>query len=111
MDILFERVEHRFVPVSQIRHLVPELRQLLSSSKGRKFLSNSVVNLMILMLEGDATIREMRLNMRCSESTIYRALAKLERIGFVEHTVDRQDTRRWTIGKKNFPILYCASRS
>lgn len=110
LDILFERVERRYVPKSQVKHLVPELRQLLSSAKGQKFLSNSVVSLIIVMMDGDATVRELKLSVHCSESTIYRALAKLARIGFVESTVDGENARRWTIGRKSFPILYCASR-
>jgi len=110
LDILFERIERRYVPMALVKHLVPELRQLLSSAKGQKFLTNSVVNLIMVMIEGDATAGELRLGMHCSESTIYRALAKLERIGFLEPAVDRQNPRRWTIARKSFPILYCASR-
>ena len=111
LDILFERVERRYIPISQVKHLIPELQQLLSSAKGQKFLSNSVVNLIISMMDGDATARELRLSVHCSESTIHRSLAELVRIGSVESTVDGENTRRWTIGRKSFPILYCASRA
>jgi len=111
LDILFERVDGRYLPISQLRHLIPELQQLLSSAKGAKFLTNSVVDLLLVFLVKDATVLDLRHNLQCSQSTIYRSLVKLERIGFVEPIPDKQNGKYWTIVKKNFPVLYRASRS
>jgi hypothetical protein len=111
LQILIQQMNERSVPVTRVKHLTDELQLILSASKGSRDLWNSVIDVLLVLLESDATIKDFKQRLPYNESTIYRALSRLEAVGFAESKKRETLARVWTINKERCPILYRASRS
>jgi hypothetical protein len=111
LNILLERVNDKAIPVSQLRHVTEELRLVLFATKGRSGLWASVIDVVLLLLKEDATIHVFRNQLPYNESTVYRALRRLELAGFATSMKSENSLGLvWTINKERCPVLYRASR-
>jgi hypothetical protein len=110
LDILLERIHHKSITIAELAHLVDELNILLRAVKGRNGVWGSVVDLVLILMRKDVTIRELRTELQYNESTIYRALTRLELAGFASR-MERDGLQHWTVNKVRCPVLYRASRS
>jgi hypothetical protein len=110
LDILLERIHHKSISVVELVHLVDELNILLRAIKGRNGVWGSVIDLILILMRKDVTIRELRTELQYNESTIYRALTRLELAGFATR-MDHDSLHQWTVNKVRCPVLYRASRS
>lgn len=110
LDTLVDRIDRRTIPLSELKHVIEELRILLQSAKGRKSVWGSVIDVALVLLKHDVTVRDLRLEVACNDSTIYRALSRLESVGFTKQLSTGESLGRWTINKERCPVLYHASR-
>jgi hypothetical protein len=84
LDIMLERINRKSVPVKELAHVTDELRRILAASKGKLSIWGSVIDVALVLLTSDAQIHDFKRQTRYNESTIYRALARLEAAGFAE---------------------------
>ncbi len=110
LDILLERIHHKSISVKELTHLTDELRILLRAVKGKNGVWGSVIEVAQILLERDATISDFRACLPFNESTLYRALSRLERSGFASHAKGESMARLWSINREKCPVLYRASR-
>ena len=110
LDILLERVNHKSISNVDLAHLIVELDLLLRAVKGLKGIWGSVVEVAMFLMKRDATIGDLRMNMKYNESTIYRALGRLEIAGVAARTKGQGMAGLWTINRERCPVLYRASR-
>jgi DNA-binding transcriptional ArsR family regulator len=109
LDILLERIHHKAISLTELAHLIEELEILLRAVKGRHGVWGSVIDIALQLLRKDVTIHDLISELSYNESTIYRALGRLELAGFA--TSNFQDgSRCWTINKSRCPVLYRARR-
>jgi len=111
LDILLERVHHKSISNVELAHLIDELNLLLRAVKGSNGVWGSVVDVALFVVKRDVTIRDLRTNMEYNESTIYRALGRLEMAGVIVRTKGQGMAGLWTINRETCPVLYRASRS
>lgn len=110
LDILLERVSHKSISVTELSHLIDELNILLRAVKGRTGVWGSVIDIALLLLKRDVTIRDLRAELPYNESTVYRALGRLESAGFALQLTDDDGLHRWTVNRDRCPVLHRASR-
>jgi len=108
LDILLQRVNRKAIPDIELRHVVGEIKLILLAAKGRDSVWRSVIDVVISMLEKDCTIRDLRTSLPYNESTIYRALNRLESAGVIRSSRGKGLARVWTIDEKKCPVLYRA---
>ena len=109
LDILLERVSHKSISLAELTHLVEELDVLLRAVKGRNGVWGSVVDIAIQLMRKDVSIHDLRFELPYNQSTIYRALGRLELAGFAA-SKSEDGFRRWTINRSRCPVLYHACR-
>jgi hypothetical protein len=110
LDMLLEQIGRKSIPLSELQHLVEELNQVLLASKGRRAIWGSVIDVILVLLKSDASIRDFRTQLPYAESTIYRALWRLESAGFAQARKGPELARVWTINSERCPVLFHASR-
>jgi hypothetical protein len=110
LNILLERVHRKSISDSELTHLVEELTSLFRAVKGKNGTWGSVLDVTIVLLNRDASIHEFCIELPYNESTIYRALRRLELAGFAAIDGRVDERTKWTIDKTRCPVLYRASR-
>lgn len=110
LDILLERIHHKSISLMELAHLTDELVILLRAIKGQTGVWGSVIDVVLQLLKEDVTVRDLRAELHYNESTIYRALTRLELAGFAVQRNDDFGSRRWTVNRDRCPVLYRASR-
>ena len=110
LDILLERVHNKSISLTELAHVTDELNILLRAVKGRSGVWGSVVDVALQLLRRDVTIRDLRAELHYNESTIYRALERLESVGFASQISDESGLHRWTVNSEMCPVLHRASR-
>lgn len=109
LDILLERIHHKSISVTELAHLIDELNILLRAVKGRNGVWGSVIDVALLLLRRDAAIGDFKAELRYNESTIYRALARLDLAGF-SCACATSGPKTWSISREKCPVLYRATR-
>jgi hypothetical protein len=92
LDILIERMTRKSVPIYELKHLTDELQCILSASKGKKMAWSSVIDVARLLMRADATVGDFRSQLSYNESTIYRALRRLQSAWFCPTSKRRDDS-------------------
>jgi hypothetical protein len=110
LDILLERIHHKSISIAELAHLIDELNLLLRAAKGRSGVWGSVIDVVLVLLRQDATITDLKNSTRYGESTLYRALSRLELVGFAIRMQGEGLGSRWTINGERCPVLFRASR-
>jgi len=110
LEILLERIHHKSISDRELTHLIDELDILMRAVKGKNGVWVSVIDIALFLLRRDATIGDLRAGLQFNESTLYRALSRLENAGFATILNSDEGHRRWTLNKDRCPILYRASR-
>jgi len=110
LDILLERTHRKSIAIAELAHVIEELSLLFRAVKGRNGAWASVIEVSLFLLKRDATVSDLKASLPFNESTLYRALSRLELAGFAAHMEGRDLGRVWTINKEKCPVLYRASR-
>jgi hypothetical protein len=110
LDIFFEQLMARGLPLYEARRVSTEIELLLKAVRGKKGTWASVVDVALQLLREDRTVHEMYLRLGCAESTIYRALRRLEQVGFATQMDSGRLNRPWTLNRTSFPILHRLTR-
>ncbi len=109
LDVLLERIHHKSISLAELEHLVEELEILLRAVKGKNGVWGSVIDVALQLLRRDVTICDLRSELPYNESTIYRALGRLELAGFATSS-SQEGSRNWTLNREKCPVLSRASR-
>ncbi|HZW85623.1 MAG TPA: hypothetical protein VFE91_06980 [Nitrososphaerales archaeon] len=110
LDILLERIHHKSISNAELSHLGEELNVLFRAVKGRRGAWDSVIDVALILLKRDTSVSAFRAELPYDESTIYRALARLESSGFATTTSSDDGLRRWTVDRNRCPVLHRATR-
>jgi hypothetical protein len=110
LDILLERINHKSIPIAELGHLNEELNILLRAMKGKTGVWRSVIDVSLILLRKDATARDLRAELPYNESTLYRALNRLEMAGFATVKESGDGSRIWTVNSDRCPVLHRARR-
>ncbi|HEV2139343.1 MAG TPA: hypothetical protein VGR53_10935 [Nitrososphaerales archaeon] len=110
LDILLERVHYKSISIVELAHLIDELDIMFRAVKGRNGVWGSVIDVAMFLLKRDATINDLRSSLRFNESTLYRALSRLELAGLAVPSKGDGLARLWTLNREKCPVLYRASR-
>jgi len=110
LDVLLERIHHRSISETELARLVDELNILLHAAKGRNGVWASVIDIALLLLERDISIRDLRTSLSYNEFTMYRAIERLCLAGIASPTTGETMGKVWTINRERCPVLWRATR-
>jgi len=110
LDILLERIHQKSISLAELSHLIHELDDLMRAIKGKDGVWGSVVDVAVILLKRDVSICNLRAELCYNESTIYRALNRLEAAKIAKSIPGEGLATLWTINDDQCPVLYRASR-
>ena len=112
LDLIVNLAQQRLIPLNQARQVIKEVELIFRAAKGRKIGAwSSVLDVATQLLKGDVSIKSLSRKLRYDKSTLYRALIKLEAVGFAERLNNKGLEKFWTINKERCPILYWITHS
>lgn len=112
LDLIVNLAQQRLIPLNQASQVIKEVELIFKAAKGRKIGAwSSVLDVAAQLLKEDVSKKSLSKKLRYHDSTLHRALEKLEAAGFAKPSYNVGREKFWTINKERCPILYWITRS